>query len=146
MTRLHQLPGTFVCKFYSSFVLRSVSLPHPPPTLFRPKPLTIKHPPLTTVHRKQICFFKLQLLFYGEGILVRFPVGPRDFFFLLLEASRSYLGFTQHLFDGHQQLFSPGIKCPACEADHSTPTSAAFKNQCSYYIQSYTHNFVVAQR
>ena len=64
MTRLHQLPGTFLCKFYSSFVLRSVSLPQPPPTLFRPKPLTIKHPPPTTVHRKQICFFEPQLLFF----------------------------------------------------------------------------------
>lgn len=135
VTRLHQLPGTFLCKFYSSFVLRSVSLPQPPPTLFRPKPLTIKHPHSQQCIENKFVPSNPSYCFMMEEFWFDFRQ-DQEIFFFLLEASRPDLGFTQHLFDGQKQLFSPGIKCPKREADHSNPTSAVFENQC---IQSHTH-------
>lgn len=57
VTRLHQLPGPFLCKSYSSFVLRSVFLPiHPLSSKTPCFPPTPTHIQTHGVQRKQILF------------------------------------------------------------------------------------------
>jgi hypothetical protein len=56
---------------------------------------------------------------------VRVPVGSRMF------SSRRpdrLWGSPSRLYNGYRGLFSPEVKRPWCEADHSSPTSAEAKN------------------
>jgi hypothetical protein len=67
---------------------------------------------------------------YDRGVGVRVPVGPR--IFCSPNRTDRFWGPPNLLFNGYRGLFSPGVKRPGREAEHSPPTSAEVKIMWSY--------------
>jgi hypothetical protein len=67
---------------------------------------------------------------YSRGIVVRFPVGARDFFQLEVQT-----GSTAHQTSysaGEEVHFLGGKAAGIVKLAHSTPSSADSKNECNY--------------